>query len=106
MDGDEQELNKIEVTIKDLQKKHEGIMIKVYNCTNSVFTDQTGQFPITSSRRNKYIMVLCEIDGNIINHHGGTNDEPQGCWPHRDTAETHQSIEGTKNLSQNAISRQ
>ena len=31
-----------------------------------MYTDQTGAFPITSKKRNKYIMILCEIDNNII----------------------------------------
>ena len=31
-----------------------------------IATDQTGKFPITSSRGSKYIMVMCEIDGNAI----------------------------------------
>jgi hypothetical protein len=29
-------------------------------------TDQTGRFPATSSRGNKYVMVLVEVDGNFI----------------------------------------
>jgi hypothetical protein len=66
MDGDEKELEDIEATMKDLQRKHEDIMVKVYSCTNAIFTDQTGQFPITSSRKYRYIMVMCEIDGNLI----------------------------------------
>jgi hypothetical protein len=66
LEGNELEFDKIETDIKELQRKREDIMIKVYNCTESVFTDQTGQFPVTSNRGNKYIMVLCEIDGNQI----------------------------------------
>ena len=31
-----------------------------------IATDQTGKFSITSSRGSKYIMVMCEIDGNAI----------------------------------------
>ena len=66
LEGNELEFDKIETDIKELQRKREDIMIKVYNCTESVFTDQTGQFPVTSNRGNKYIMVLCEIDSNQI----------------------------------------
>ena len=29
-------------------------------------TDQTGAFPITSKKGNKYIMILCIIDNNFI----------------------------------------
>ena len=31
-----------------------------------MYTDQTGAFPITSKKGNKYIMILCEIDNNVI----------------------------------------
>jgi hypothetical protein len=31
-----------------------------------VYTDQTGRFPVISSKRNKYIMVLYEYDGNAV----------------------------------------
>ena len=31
-----------------------------------MFSDQTGKFPITSARGNKYIMVAVELDGNYI----------------------------------------
>ena len=29
-------------------------------------TNQTGAFPVTSKKGNKYIMILCEIDNNVI----------------------------------------
>ena len=66
MDGNDKDVSAIDDTIRRLQRKKHDIMVKVYDCTGSVYTDQTGQFPVTSSRRNKYIMVLCEIDGNQI----------------------------------------
>jgi hypothetical protein len=31
-----------------------------------IYTDQTGRFPMMSSKGKKYIMVLYEYDGNII----------------------------------------
>ena len=31
-----------------------------------MYTDQTRQFPVVSSQGNKYIMVLCKTDGNLI----------------------------------------
>jgi len=37
-----------------------------YLANDTVHFDQTGRFPATSSRGNKYIMVLVEIDGNYI----------------------------------------
>ena len=33
---------------------------------DTIYTDQTGEFPITSSRGNKYIMIMCYIDGNAV----------------------------------------
>ena len=36
----------------------------VYNIRETIFSDQTGQFPKRSPRGNKYIMVLVEIDSN------------------------------------------
>ena len=46
--------------------KHKDIYIKIYLANDTVHFDQTGRFPATSSRGNKYIMVLVEIDGNYI----------------------------------------
>eukprot|EP00956_Cyclotella_meneghiniana_P019401 scaffold33215_cov93-Cyclotella_meneghiniana.AAC.1 len=66
MNGDEQELEEIDDSIRALQARKNDIRIKIYDCSESVYTDQTGQFPITSRRHYKYIMVMCEIDGNQI----------------------------------------
>ena len=33
---------------------------------NKIYTDQTGQFPVTSSKGNKYIIVAFEADSNSI----------------------------------------
>ena len=33
---------------------------------DNIYTDQTGNFPITSSKGNKYIIILCVIDGNVV----------------------------------------
>ena len=38
----------------------------VYEVRNTVFYDQTGQFPTLSQRGNKYIMVMVETDSNAI----------------------------------------
>ena len=47
-------------------KKERDIYTKVYDVRNTMFTDQTGQFPKRSQRGNKYIMVMVEIDSNAI----------------------------------------
>ena len=39
---------------------------RVYDVKNTVFSGQTGQFLTKSQRRNKYIMVMVEIDSNKI----------------------------------------
>jgi hypothetical protein len=47
-------------------KKVRDVYTKVYNVRETVFSDQTGQFPTRSQRGNKYIMVMVEIDSNAI----------------------------------------
>jgi hypothetical protein len=57
--------DKTETTLPALPKmKH--VYIKIHNATETMHSDQTGRFPMTSSRGNKYIMVLVEVDGNYI----------------------------------------
>ena len=47
-------------------KKVRDVYTKVYDNCNTVFSDQTGQFPTISKQCNKYIMVMVEIDSNAI----------------------------------------
>ena len=47
-------------------KKMHDVYIKIHNAMETIHTDQTGCFPATSARRNQYIMVLVEVDGNYI----------------------------------------
>ena len=47
-------------------KKIRDVYISIYNTRETIFTDQTGQFPTRSQRGNKYIMVMVEIDSNAI----------------------------------------
>ena len=47
--------------------KHKDAYLRVYDTTKrAMYTDQTGRFPVVSSRGNKYLMVACELDGNYI----------------------------------------
>ena len=39
---------------------------KIYDARETVFSDQTGQFPARSQRGSKYTMVMIEIDSNAI----------------------------------------
>jgi hypothetical protein len=46
--------------------KMRDVNIKIHNASNTMHTDQTGCFPATLSTRNKYIMMLVEVNGNYI----------------------------------------
>ncbi|KAL7518347.1 hypothetical protein ACHAWF_000186, partial [Thalassiosira exigua] len=47
-------------------KKHSDTYISIEDAKETMYTDQTGAFPVQSRRGNRYVMILCEIDGNII----------------------------------------
>jgi hypothetical protein len=42
------------------------VYIKPIEATGQIYTGQTGRFPTTSSRGNKYIMILYDYDSNAI----------------------------------------
>ena len=42
-----------------LVRKNHDIYVKIDQVRDAIYTNQTGKFPITSSRGNKYIMILC-----------------------------------------------
>ena len=46
-------------------KKHD-IVILVYNTKATMYSDQTGMFPAVSSKGNKYVMVLHDVDSNLL----------------------------------------
>ena len=47
--------------------KHKDVYLRIFDATKkSMYTDQTGRFPITLRRGNKYQMVAVELDGNYI----------------------------------------
>jgi hypothetical protein len=41
------------------------MFILIHNANDTAHSDQIGCFPVTSSSRNKYIMVLVEVDGHF-----------------------------------------
>jgi hypothetical protein len=47
-------------------KKVQDVHTQVYEVRETVFTDQTGQFPTQSRSGNKYIMVMVDIDSSGI----------------------------------------
>ena len=47
--------------------KHKDVYLRVFDTTKkTMYSDQTGRFPITSARGHKYTMVAVELDGNYI----------------------------------------
>ena len=46
--------------------KHQDIYIEINDAKETMYTDQTGVFTVTSKKGNKYIMILCEIENNFI----------------------------------------
>ena len=47
-------------------KKERDIFTKVYDARETIYSDQTGQFPTRSMSGNKYVMVMVEIDSSGI----------------------------------------
>ena len=47
-------------------KKHNDIYVKIEEPREAMYTDQTGAFPTRSWKGNIYIMIMCELDGNVI----------------------------------------
>ncbi|KAL7504188.1 hypothetical protein ACHAXN_001875 [Cyclotella atomus] len=47
-------------------KKVKDVFVRTYDVRETIFSDQTGQFPTQSGSGNKYIMVMVEIDSNAI----------------------------------------
>ena len=56
----------IDLTIGKWRNTHHRIYIEINDAKEKMYTDQTGAFPVTSKKGNKYIMILCEIDNNVI----------------------------------------
>ena len=47
-------------------RKLNDIFVKIYELAETIHTDQTGAFPVTSQRGYRYIMVGIHIDANIF----------------------------------------
>ncbi len=48
------------------EKQMQDVYIKDHHANDTMYSNQTGRFPATSSRGNQYTMVLVEVDGNYI----------------------------------------
>jgi hypothetical protein len=81
--------------------KMKDIYIKIYNTTKTMHSNQTGRFPATSSRGNKYIMgsvklmeiILCRTNekqiGRIHDKSLPSTAEPTYCIRNSETKDTH-----------------
>ena len=43
------------------------VFIKVSDFSSTIYTDQTGKFPVPSSHSNKYVMTMVETESKYIN---------------------------------------
>jgi hypothetical protein len=56
----------LQFSILPSRQEGKGCFMKTHDVRETIFLDQTGKYPTTSQRGNKYIMVLVEIDSNAI----------------------------------------
>jgi len=54
-----------DMTLTPVAAKH-SILIKVVNAKNTVYSDQTGNFPVQSNRGNRCLMIYYDVDANYI----------------------------------------
>ena len=47
-------------------KRSKQLYVKSINTTGKVYSDQTGHFPVTSTRGYKYILIFYDVDSNAI----------------------------------------
>ena len=45
------------------------VYMKITNLDSKLYSEQTGQFPITSNRGNCYVVIFFAVDGNYIKSH-------------------------------------
>lgn len=56
-----------EIDVSELQgKKERDVYIKIVETKGTIYSDQTGRFPVQSQSKNKYIMLMVEIDSNAV----------------------------------------
>ena len=59
-------------TTQVLQPAAEGTAVKLpqnkhqNETRNTIYTNQTDNFPVTSRRGHKYLIIMCELDSNTI----------------------------------------
>ena len=47
-------------------KKHHDVYVCIDEAKETIYSDQTGAFPVCSRSGSKYIMIMCEMDSNAI----------------------------------------
>ncbi len=52
--------------VVDSREKEHDVHIQVWDLKQTTYSDQTGRFPFTSYKGNKYIMTMVEIDSSAI----------------------------------------
>ena len=60
--GQEQATHLVSIT----QTRVREISTNIKNMKQIMCTDQTGRFPVVSSQGNRFIMVFCKTDRNLI----------------------------------------
>jgi hypothetical protein len=53
-------------TTDEPKERTNWVYMKPIEVTGKIFSDQTGRFPVTSSRGNKYVMIVYDYDSNAI----------------------------------------
>ena len=61
-----QDANTMSILTTAAPRNQSDVYFKVWDTQEKVYTDQTGKFPVQSSRGMRYIMIMVEIDGNYI----------------------------------------
>ena len=46
--------------------KHNDVYVRIDEAKETIYTDQTGAFPVRSRNGSRYIMIMCEMDSNSI----------------------------------------
>ena len=81
------------------EKKMQNVYIKVHQATDTMYSDQTGRFPATSSRGgNQYIMVLVEVDENYIDAEPMKNRRAGSMVRQHQTHHTHLGQQGVSRI--------
>ena len=68
--------------VKSPLPKQNDMYVQVFNAQDTMYTDQTGAFPVTSSHGHKYVIVMCEVDGNHIDAEPMKSKTAETCCAH------------------------